>query len=192
MELSPRLYHWIVRPKWFVKLSTSNITRNFKFDNCSVLDFGCGIGIISSLFAKEYYLGIDIDGERIKYAERIFPNYNFYVFEEQKLPVTDNTIEYILINSVLHHIDSEAVSPYIKEFFRVLKPNGKIIISEPYLKKGSLRNYLMRFLDKGKYIRYENEYLDFFNENNYETKVIKKYSQLLCYNKLLFTVSHRA
>lgn len=82
MELTPKLCHYFVRPKWF-----SNMFYNAMFRDCidftgkNVLDFGCGIGSSSCLFDSATYLGVDCDNERIKYAKELYPNYSFITIE---------------------------------------------------------------------------------------------------------------
>ena len=43
-------------------------------DNEKILDVGCGTGILSPLFAKASYKGIDTDGKLISYARENYKN----------------------------------------------------------------------------------------------------------------------
>lgn len=189
MELSPRLYHWLVRPKWFTKLYISNtIQSHFNFDNKTVLDFGCGIGTNCYLFNTASYIGVDCDQKRINYAKRLYSDYKFYTLKENHIPIDTDSVDYIVIISVLHHISSEELSNYLQEFRRILRPNGKIIIMEPcFFEHAHLCNYFMAFFDRGKYIRNEEEYLNLFNKCHYQTNKLKKFNQLFFYNKLIFS-----
>ncbi|MBU5677987.1 class I SAM-dependent methyltransferase [Alkaliphilus sp. MSJ-5] len=191
MELSPRLYRILVRPKWFSKFYVENvIKRNIMHDHKRVLDFGCGIGSNCSMFDSSKYIGLDCDKRRIKEAKKLYPKYEFATLECSTLPVDDKSIDYILIFSVLHHIDSQELKGCLKEFHRVLRHQGRILIIEPYFKpQAVLTNNCMRYVDRGNYIRTEEEYLSMFNNNKYETKVINRYSQLVFYNKLFFIAS---
>jgi ubiquinone/menaquinone biosynthesis C-methylase UbiE len=190
MELSPRLYHWLVRPKWFFNTCIENIvSSNFNFDNKTVLDFGCGVGSSCFMLNSLNYLGIDCDSKRIAFAKRLHPDYNFDILQDNKIPVDNNSVDYILIISVLHHIPSESLKDYVKELYRVIKENGKIIIIEPcFFERSFFSNHFMSFFDKGNYIRNEYEYLSIFN-NYFQTDVFKKYSQLLLYNKIFITAT---
>jgi len=49
------------------------------FQNCKVLDVGCGYGRMAHIFKPENYLGIDISKEIIKLAKEKEPNYKFEV-----------------------------------------------------------------------------------------------------------------
>ncbi|WP_372996596.1 class I SAM-dependent methyltransferase [Lutispora sp.] len=191
MELSPEFYHILVRPKWF-----SNMFYNAMFNDCinfkgkKVLDFGCGIGSSSYLFKPSTYVGIDCDSKRIEYAKKLYPSHKFMAIEDHILPLPPNSIDHVLILSVLHHIPSESLFGYLKEFRKVLKPEGSIIVVEPcFFEKARFQNWCMSKLDKGRYIRCEEEYLNIFKKSDYNTKVIKRYNQLLFYNKIMFLAS---
>ncbi len=195
MELSPRLYHWFVRPKWFTKLymntKLKTLFRDYDFNDKFVLDFGCGIGSNCSLFNPESYIGVDYDKKRIEYANYLYGKYNFNVLNSPKLSFLDNSIDYIFIMAVLHHISSNNLDLYLKEFNRVLKPNGEILIIEPcYFSKAYLSNNYMRTFDKGKYIRTEDQYLKLFNNCGFETKVLEKFTKCF-YNEIFFTASNK-
>jgi ubiquinone/menaquinone biosynthesis C-methylase UbiE len=138
------------------------------------------------MFHSSNYLGLDCDNKRIEYAKILHPDYSFNIMLENRIPVDDHSVDYILINSVLHHIPSESLEDYTKEFYRVIKENGKLIIIEPCFFEGSyFNNHFMSFFDRGSYIRNEHEYLTIFN-NDFQTDVFKKYKQLLFYNKIFF------
>lgn len=194
MELSPRLYHWLVRPKWYNNLYINkrlkSLFENIDFENKKVLDFGCGIGSNSPMFNPEGYVGIDTDIKRIQYASNKYPNYKFQVFKEEALPFLDNSIDYVLIVAVLHHISPKMRSNYLKEFKRVLKPTGEIIVIEPCLfRKSIISNWYMLTFDKGKYICNEKEYLKVFREENYKIKKINKFKKCFIYNEIFFTAN---
>jgi len=50
------------------------------------------------------------------------------VGEAEKLPIPDETVDYAFANMVLHHTESPAVA--IKEMARIVKPGGKLIITD--------------------------------------------------------------
>ncbi|GAE00678.1 hypothetical protein CBO05C_0368 [Clostridium botulinum B str. Osaka05] len=189
MELSPKLYHYFVRPRWFSNKFYDLIFGDYvDFKNKKVLDFGCGIGSSSYLFEPSNYFGVDCDDKRIKYAKELYPKYNFMTTKNKLLPLSTNSVDYIIILSVLHHIPTEQLTNNLKEFKRVLKSNGSIIIAEPcFFPKEHIPNWFMSNFDKGRYIRTEDHYLEIFRKANYKTKVIKKYNQLLFYNKIMIS-----
>lgn len=193
MELSPKAYHRIIRPKWFTKLFIKDIMLDeFDLNDKAVLDFGCGIGTCSHMFKPENYIGVDCDHKRIEYAKKLYPNHTFYTTSQNQIPGCIKPVDYILIFSVLHHISSDLIIHYLKEFRGILKAGGKILVVEPCLmEKSYICNRFMKFFDEGKYIRNVEQYLDLFHINNFNTRVIRKYNQLLFYNKIFFTAVPR-
>ncbi|MDT3424849.1 ubiquinone/menaquinone biosynthesis C-methylase UbiE [Paenibacillus forsythiae] len=188
---SPQLYHWFVRPKWFTKKYIHDqIQPRFAFNDKVVLDFGSGTGANCSMFKPLHYLGIDPDESRIHYARRSYPNYKFHVLENGKVPVDDKSVDYILIIAVLHHISSGEITEYMKEFKRVLKPDGNVIVMEPCMcQKKPLSNWFMNFYDNGEYIRNEEEYIQLFRQNEFSSQIINRFRKCLLYHELFFSAS---
>ncbi|AKG34898.1 methyltransferase type 11 [Paenibacillus durus ATCC 35681] len=142
------------------------------------------------MFQPNHYLGIDPDAGRIHYAKRLYPTHKFLVLENGKLPVDDESVDYILIVAVLHHISSEEIAEYMKEYKRVLKPSGKIIVMEPCLCRNKpLSNWFMNLYDNGEYIRREEEYIQLFRENEFTSQVINRFRKGLLYNELFFSAN---
>jgi len=81
-----------------------------------VLEIGCGSGELSKY--QKNYTGIDISPKSSK----------FIVGDAQKLPIKDNSFDLILLLDLLEHTDDKVV---IEEVYRVLKPNGYVIITVP-------------------------------------------------------------
>ncbi|MFC4597785.1 class I SAM-dependent methyltransferase [Cohnella hongkongensis] len=183
------LYHWFVRPKWFTKKYIhDHITSQFSFDNQSVLDFGCGTGANCRMSPAASYLGIDPDSRRIRFASRLFPDYDFRALATEVLPVDDNSVDYVWIIAVLHHLPSDLIAHYLKEFRRVLKKDGQILVIEPYLcPKTPICNRFMQLYDRGRYIREEDHYLRLFDENRFSCSIHRKFRKCFLYNELFFS-----
>lgn len=183
------LYHWFVRPKRPTKKYIhDHLQSRFHFDGQTVLDFGSGTGANCSIFSPENYIGVDPDQRRIEYARRIYPKHPFHVLENHRLPVDSKSIDYILIIAVLHHVSSDEIAIYMKEFKRILKPTGSILVMEPCLDDNKpFCNRFMKWFDKGPYIRNEEDYLNLFREHNYECVVLKRFAKYRLYNELFFS-----
>lgn len=140
------------------------------------------------MFHPLKYLGIDPDAKRIDYARRMYPQHTFQVLENKRLPVDNESVDYLLIIAVLHHVSSDEISSYMKEFQRILKPNGIIIVMEPCLcKKKPLCNRFMKWYDNGEYIRNEDEYIRLFQDHDYDTRVMKRFRKCFLYHELFFS-----
>lgn len=190
MELTPSLYNYFVRPNWLSKLFIHNIlTSEIDFSDKRVLDFGSGTGSNCLLFKPSYYLGVDVDPSRVSYARKRHPDYSFMVIEGFNLPIEANSLNYVVIVAVLHHIPTEDLIAYIQEFRRVLTPDGSIVVLEPYYcDLHHFNNKFMETFDNGKFIRNEEQYLSLFEQGMF-SPVVKKRFQKVFYNEILFTAS---
>ena len=103
-----------------------------------VLDVGCGAGvdsIIAGLMVgpQGSIDGVDIVPEIIARAERNLSstklnNVNFHITTGDKLPFGDSTFDVIISNGVINLIpDKETI---LKEIFRVLKPEGRLMLAD--------------------------------------------------------------
>jgi arsenite methyltransferase len=110
-----------------------------------VLDLGSGAGFDALLAAKEVgetgrVTGIDMTPEMVEKAERNAidhkaSNVMFRLGEIENLPVESGTIDVVLSNCVIN-LSPDKESVY-GEIFRVLKPGGRIVISD-VLRSGDL------------------------------------------------------
>lgn len=188
MPLHPRLYHWFVRPRWITKKYIhDHINNHFHLDNKHVLDFGSGTGANCCIFKPEQYLGIEPDMKRVDLAQRLYPNHRFMQFDKQNIPISDQSIDYIIVIAVLHHLHDDQIKDYLLEFERILKPEGKIIVMEPYLcKRAIFNNRFMKWYDDGEYIRNEEGYMNLFQAGRFECQILKKFTKCFLYNEIFF------
>jgi ubiquinone/menaquinone biosynthesis C-methylase UbiE len=192
LELSPLLYHKVIRPNWITKMYIHNkINQHINLVDKRVLDFGAGTGANCLLSKPSYYIGIDPDVKRINFAKKLYPDYFFSVLQGDKLPLEDHSIDIVLIVAVLHHIPPDKVKIYMKEFKRVLsKQGGQIVIIEPcFFKNTHISNWFMKNNDNGAFIQTEDGYLDYFKEEGFTCNVLNKYRKCFLYNEFFFLAS---
>ena len=76
----------------------------------NILDVGCGSGIYSKFFKRDYgifrdstYSGCEIDEELIKICKKINPDKNFFISSADKIEATDNSFDMVFCSGTLHY-----------------------------------------------------------------------------------------
>ena len=159
-----------------------------------VLDLGSGAGIDVFLAANKvgengHVIGVDMTEEMIQRAKKIakdngYINVEFRLGEIEDIPVNDNTIDVIISNCVIN-LSPDKLQTF-KQAFRVLKPGGRLLVSD-LVTEGFLPDDIRKSLDAwGACIAGElekNEYLEtikkagfhnieIVNQNRYTEKEI--------------------
>ncbi|MBR9680080.1 MAG: class I SAM-dependent methyltransferase, partial [Candidatus Altiarchaeota archaeon] len=62
-------------------------------------------------------------------AEQVEPSANYAIMDIKKLDYEDSSFDGVFCNGVLHHLDAGGMKQAIKEFYRVLKPEGVLFVS---------------------------------------------------------------
>jgi len=96
-------------------------------------DIGAGTGFITEGLVNRglKVIAVDQSEAMLKVIKDKFPSSDQIecrVGEAKNLPVEDNGVDYVFANMYLHHVESPAKA--IKEMARILKPGGKLIISD--------------------------------------------------------------
>lgn len=111
-----------------------------------VLDMGCGKGETSIFFAKRKarVISMDISSSMIKVTTRLAKLHHVnhlvkaMVADIQKLPFKKNQFDIVHGKAVLHHVHLETA---VKEVYRMLKPGGIAIFSDPLTYNPFIRLY---------------------------------------------------
>lgn len=130
---------WKDNEKWaepvFYNLPGNTLTK--------LLDAGCGIGVFTRYYARKGFnvYGIDLSSESLKWTKKSLDLFslNAKLFEGsvEELPFEDNYFDYIVSNGVIHHTPNTEKA--VSEFYRVLKPGGKVTVAVYY--KNALLSY---------------------------------------------------
>jgi len=105
------------------------ITKNYFSEfSSSLLEIGHGNGTYTQAFKKKSFFlyGIDKDCEPADSSKHFFKKCDI---EREAIPFTDNAFEYIFCKSVIEHISN--TDNLLSEIYRVLKPNGTLLILTP-------------------------------------------------------------
>jgi ubiquinone/menaquinone biosynthesis C-methylase UbiE len=101
-----------------------------------VLDIASGEGYGSAILAKSArkVFGIDIDPEVVKYALDKYAgigNIEFLIGQAENIPLSDHSIDIVVSYETIEHLDQSAQEKFLHEIKRVLKKDGKLVISTP-------------------------------------------------------------
>jgi ubiquinone/menaquinone biosynthesis C-methylase UbiE len=110
-----------------------------KFENratTNVLEFGCGMGRLIKVPGEKGFQchGVDISETQVELARRYLTesNYHFHTVRDNRIPVSENSMDYVYSFAVLQHI--RKLSDFnlaLDELCRVLKPGGTLKIQLP-------------------------------------------------------------
>lgn len=147
LKLNPKLtdYHRVINDPKLYEFRKSYIAQRMEFvleqmdnKNGKVWDVGCGFGTTSILLALNGYevMGTTLEyyydelQERLKYwgqfgdlSKLSFEYKN--IFDESPAP---ESFDYVLAQDTLHHL--EPFNEAVKIFHKVLRPGGKVVVSE--------------------------------------------------------------
>jgi ubiquinone/menaquinone biosynthesis C-methylase UbiE len=125
-----------------LKLWIPNVYR--LFENATVLDLGAGRGSLGILIAQRYspaaVVSSDICHHRLKAAtpwRQTVSRLSLICSDAFSLPFGDDTFDFVLANSFLHHLPLLDVA--LHEIARVLRPGGYYIGREPNFANPALR-----------------------------------------------------
>ena len=122
-------------------------------NNEKVLDLGCGNGRLYQLFKGKNinYIGIDFAENLINIAKGKYGNY-FKTADILNLPFPNENFDSVWSVSVLHHIPSaEMRKRVLSEIKRVLRPNGRVVVTCWRIKSFLRKDVFVSFHGKKRY-----------------------------------------
>jgi malonyl-CoA O-methyltransferase len=113
------------------KITTIKQNLNLK-NNSTILDLGCGSGLLIKHFADktQLYIGVDISRELLKHAKEKtnpFPNSTLILADADNLPFPDKTFDAVFAVTLLQNMPAP-ISTLI-EIDRVSKPEAPIVVT---------------------------------------------------------------
>jgi SAM-dependent methyltransferase len=118
-----------------------------------VLDVACGPGTNTKHFRGVEYLGVDWNEDYIRHAIRRYGRQ--FVCADVTDPhfAVAGTFDFILVNSVLHHLADGEIEILLGRLARLLSPGGSIHLLELVLPPTSGVASALTRLDRGRYAR---------------------------------------
>lgn len=100
------------------------------------LDVGCGVGETDSFLAPRVgrLYGIDVSEDSIERARNANPDCRYQVYDGQRIPFDDASIDFAFAVCVMHHVPPAQWGSLVAEMRRVVRPAGIVAIYEhnPY------------------------------------------------------------
>lgn len=117
-------YWWWVGKRNIIK----SILNRLNLDHANILDGGCGTGF-NLKYLKDYgnITGLDISREALDFCKKR-ENKKLVQADAENLPFKDGVFDVLTSLDCLEHLDDDRC---IKEYFRVLKPEGHLIVTVP-------------------------------------------------------------
>jgi ubiquinone/menaquinone biosynthesis C-methylase UbiE len=112
---------------------------NVDLSKLHILDVGCATGRLLSQFAQagcHHLYGIDLAPKILEVAEKKLSAYDASIQlrtadAENEIPWPDNSFDVVTLTGVLHHFYRPLDA--LSEIYRVLRPNGRLVVIEPWL-----------------------------------------------------------
>lgn len=133
--------HWILRKhglRKYMRKTELMAEMILKTDMISekILDIGCGDGRgtyeLSRLLGNQYDIkGIDFSERAIAFAKLMAPDIKFEVQHAAEMPESPESYDIAVAREVIEHIPPDEVLDFLKEIYRVLKPNGRVLLTTP-------------------------------------------------------------
>jgi ubiquinone/menaquinone biosynthesis C-methylase UbiE len=98
----------------------------------SVLDAGCGTGRHTAFLVEKGHdvVGIDSSPEMLAVAAAKAPTARFELADLERIPLPDASVDAAVCGLVLSH--ARDLAPVVSEVARVLRPGGRLIVSNPH------------------------------------------------------------
>jgi len=122
-----------------------------------VLDLGCGTGVLTRLIADRLdpksggiAVGIDAAAKMIHVAQKRRQNETcrFEVAAAEDLPYENLSFDAVVSSLFFHHVPLDLKEKSLREAWRVLVPNGKLVIADmhiPATRMGALVSHVSRW-----------------------------------------------
>lgn len=127
-SFQPGLLGIFINPFFFIRRGLYiNIKQNAKELDGVLLDFGCGRKPYKNLFAVKEYIGVDV--EKSGHSHELSDVDVYY--DGRTIPFPKDYFDSVFCGEVLEHVFE--VDNTLAEINRVMKVNGKILITVPFV-----------------------------------------------------------
>jgi phosphoethanolamine N-methyltransferase len=138
----------------------AELLRPVDIRDCRVLDFGCGTGGVTSLLASDHgageVIGIDVQprvlarAKRLVAARGLSDRISLRRVDPGPLDFPDHSFDVVFsVGTIIHHPDKPQL---FRDFRRILRPRGHLVISDWYATAGPFTEEMCRWAFEGDHI----------------------------------------
>ncbi|MFH2136951.1 MAG: class I SAM-dependent methyltransferase [Candidatus Omnitrophota bacterium] len=151
-----------------------------------ILDIGCGRRGNFACLPREVYTGIDVELNKKNRDDG-----NYFLMDAKKLVFEDKYFDYMISTSFFHHLSDAECAAVCEQIKAKLKADGTVVIADGIYPESKLNipGWLIRSLDRGRYVRRRNSFRNMFlkdfviEKEYYFVDKIFAYSVLILKNK---------
>ena len=135
-------------------------------ENDNILDLACGTGNISDSFGTANYVGVDLDQDYLRFAKAQFKK-EFLVADARQLCFGNGSFNWVIAMGLFHHLSDADTLCTMGEVRKVLSREGQVVVIDaiPPVSKLNILGLILRKLDRGKHIRYLDQYERLFSKH---------------------------
>jgi ubiquinone/menaquinone biosynthesis C-methylase UbiE len=147
-----------------------------EYEPKNILEVGCGLDAVSNVikgkWANANVTGINISENHINFAKNKFPDYDFEVMDATKLTIESDSID-LLVSIEAANLFNTRID-FLKEAYRVMKPNSSICMSDLCLRNEEKYARLYIFnVARFNYIEGIEQYKDILSSIGFKNIVVK-------------------
>ncbi len=114
------------------RVLVNDFFQRFIDKNDTVVDVGCGYGEFINQIRAKRRLAVDLNPEAVKFLAK---KVRFFLGKSTKMPFIKNDfVDKIFISNFFEHLTREDIVLTIKEFKRILKKRGQVLILQPNIR----------------------------------------------------------
>jgi 2-polyprenyl-3-methyl-5-hydroxy-6-metoxy-1,4-benzoquinol methylase len=138
-----------------------------------ILDIGCGTGEILRYMPRVDYLGFDMDEKFVRAANESYGHRGTFLCQALGKDTVEqfSAFDIVCATGVLHHLDDNEAIELFRLAQKALKPGRRLVTLDSCFVDG--QSFLSRFtssIDRGKYVRKSNEYVELASQVFREVK----------------------